>query len=41
MNAIRRVDLQFLSAGAIKEPYEQQLTWVTPEGGSGPNYQGL
>ncbi len=25
----------------IKEPYEGQITWVTPEGGSGPNYQGL
>lgn len=24
----------------IKEPYEN-LTWVTPEGGSGPNYQNL
>jgi len=21
----------------IKDPYEQ-ITWVTPEGGSGPNY---
>ncbi len=25
----------------IKEPYAGQITWVTPEGGSGPNYQGL
>ena len=25
----------------IKEPYTDQITWVTPEGGSGPNYQGL
>jgi electron-transferring-flavoprotein dehydrogenase len=25
----------------IKEPYPGQITWVTPEGGSGPNYQGL
>jgi electron-transferring-flavoprotein dehydrogenase len=25
----------------IKEPYEGQITWVTPEGGSGPNYQSL
>ncbi|MEO0974706.1 MAG: electron transfer flavoprotein-ubiquinone oxidoreductase, partial [Pseudomonadota bacterium] len=24
----------------IKDPYEQ-ITWVTPEGGSGPNYQNL
>jgi electron-transferring-flavoprotein dehydrogenase len=24
----------------IKDPYEQ-ITWTTPEGGSGPNYQGL
>jgi electron-transferring-flavoprotein dehydrogenase len=24
----------------IKDPY-QIITWVTPEGGSGPNYQGL
>ena len=24
----------------IKDPYAQ-ITWVTPEGGSGPNYQGL
>jgi electron-transferring-flavoprotein dehydrogenase len=24
----------------IKDPYEI-ITWVTPEGGSGPNYQGL
>jgi electron-transferring-flavoprotein dehydrogenase len=25
----------------IKEPYTDQITWVTPEGGSGPNYQSL
>jgi electron-transferring-flavoprotein dehydrogenase len=25
----------------IKDPYDGQITWVTPEGGSGPNYQGL
>ncbi len=25
----------------IKEPYAGQITWVTPEGGSGPNYQSL
>jgi electron-transferring-flavoprotein dehydrogenase len=25
----------------IKEPYADQITWVTPEGGSGPNYQSL
>ncbi len=25
----------------IKEPYAGQITWRTPEGGSGPNYQGL
>jgi len=25
----------------IKEPYPGQITWVTPEGGSGPNYQSL
>jgi len=25
----------------IKEPYDGQITWVTPEGGSGPNYQSL
>ena len=25
----------------IKEPYPGQITWCTPEGGSGPNYQGL
>ncbi|HVC01943.1 MAG TPA: electron transfer flavoprotein-ubiquinone oxidoreductase [Steroidobacteraceae bacterium] len=25
----------------IKEPYPDQITWCTPEGGSGPNYQGL
>ncbi|MDP9064968.1 MAG: electron transfer flavoprotein-ubiquinone oxidoreductase [Pseudomonadota bacterium] len=25
----------------IKEPYTDQITWVTPEGGSGPNYQAL
>jgi len=25
----------------IKEPYAGQITWVAPEGGSGPNYQGL
>jgi electron-transferring-flavoprotein dehydrogenase len=25
----------------IKEPYGGQITWVTPEGGSGPNYQSL
>jgi len=25
----------------IKEPYAGQITWCTPEGGSGPNYQGL
>jgi electron-transferring-flavoprotein dehydrogenase len=25
----------------IKEPYSDQITWVTPEGGSGPNYQSL
>jgi electron-transferring-flavoprotein dehydrogenase len=25
----------------IKEPYTDQITWTTPEGGSGPNYQGL
>ena len=25
----------------IKEPYSGQITWVTPEGGSGPNYQSL
>jgi electron-transferring-flavoprotein dehydrogenase len=25
----------------IKEPYAGQITWVTPEGGSGPNYQNL
>jgi electron-transferring-flavoprotein dehydrogenase len=25
----------------IKEPYEGQITWVPPEGGSGPNYQSL
>ncbi|MDE1924395.1 MAG: electron transfer flavoprotein-ubiquinone oxidoreductase [Gammaproteobacteria bacterium] len=25
----------------IKEPYADQITWCTPEGGSGPNYQGL
>jgi electron-transferring-flavoprotein dehydrogenase len=24
----------------IKDPYEI-ITWVTPEGGSGPNYQSL
>jgi electron-transferring-flavoprotein dehydrogenase len=24
-----------------KEPYTDQITWVTPEGGSGPNYQSL
>jgi electron-transferring-flavoprotein dehydrogenase len=24
----------------IKDPYEI-ITWVTPEGGSGPNYQNL
>jgi len=25
----------------IKEPYAGQITWVPPEGGSGPNYQSL
>jgi len=25
----------------IKEPYADQITWTTPEGGSGPNYQSL
>ena len=25
----------------IKDPYTDQITWVTPEGGSGPNYQSL
>jgi len=25
----------------IKEPYPGQITWVPPEGGSGPNYQSL
>ncbi|MGC1388963.1 MAG: electron transfer flavoprotein-ubiquinone oxidoreductase [Steroidobacteraceae bacterium] len=25
----------------IKEPYTDQITWTTPEGGSGPNYQSL
>lgn len=25
----------------IKDPYAGQITWVTPEGGSGPNYQSL
>jgi len=25
----------------IKEPYAGQITWVVPEGGSGPNYQSL
>ena len=25
----------------IKEPYAGQITWVTPEGASGPNYQSL
>jgi len=25
----------------IKEPYTDQITWVPPEGGSGPNYQSL
>ncbi len=25
----------------IKEPYTDQITWVVPEGGSGPNYQSL
>jgi electron-transferring-flavoprotein dehydrogenase len=25
----------------IKEPYKDQITWTTPEGGSGPNYQSL
>ncbi len=25
----------------IKEPYPDQITWTTPEGGSGPNYQSL
>jgi electron-transferring-flavoprotein dehydrogenase len=25
----------------IKDPYPGQITWVTPEGGSGPNYQSL
>ncbi|MGA9027986.1 MAG: electron transfer flavoprotein-ubiquinone oxidoreductase [Steroidobacteraceae bacterium] len=25
----------------IKEPYDGQITWVPPEGGSGPNYQSL
>ncbi len=25
----------------IKDPYAGQITWVPPEGGSGPNYQGL
>ena len=25
----------------IKEPYPDQITWTTPEGGSGPNYQAL
>ena len=25
----------------IKDPYFGQITWVTPEGGSGPNYQSL
>ena len=25
----------------IKEPYTEQITWTTPEGGSGPNYQSL
>jgi electron-transferring-flavoprotein dehydrogenase len=25
----------------IKEPYTGQITWVVPEGGSGPNYQSL
>ena len=25
----------------IKEPYPDQITWVPPEGGSGPNYQSL
>ena len=25
----------------IKEPYPDQITWCTPEGGSGPNYQAL
>jgi electron-transferring-flavoprotein dehydrogenase len=25
----------------IKEPYTGQITWVPPEGGSGPNYQSL
>jgi electron-transferring-flavoprotein dehydrogenase len=25
----------------IKEPYAGQITWVAPEGGSGPNYQSL
>ncbi len=25
----------------IKEPYPGQITWTTPEGGSGPNYQSL
>jgi electron-transferring-flavoprotein dehydrogenase len=24
----------------IKDPYEI-ITWTTPEGGSGPNYQGM
>jgi electron-transferring-flavoprotein dehydrogenase len=25
----------------IKDPYAGQITWVPPEGGSGPNYQSL
>jgi electron-transferring-flavoprotein dehydrogenase len=36
-NASKRVHCK---ACDIKDPYEI-ITWTTPEGGSGPNYQGM
>jgi len=32
--------LRALQSCDIKDPYEI-ITWTTPEGGSGPNYQSL